>query len=491
MLTTGSALHNARLKLGLEDASSVSHYSEVEPALDRRHEQEDMSPLELMDLGQRLDEKLSQQGTLLACYRSYLAPIRRLPVEILLEIFGAGRVLPGWTPLHAVQLVKAAEATCFHWHEIIKGTPDLHTWIALPQFCKGVPRQLRLSMGKLLRVYVSPSVPTFQLDETLQLLAKHGNRWEMFEVVNTSGRCDPIIPSLYDGFTDETFDSLTTLCIPDFHVYPISEWWIKMVFARAERLENVSLGDFRPSMGFPPASLRSLRVAEGSLLSLIDVLRRCDQLERLEVTKILDDVPAAANMILAREGPFVARNVRRLELGPALADWHSEECQCERLLTIITTPALQTLSCYASGSTLRDLYQRSAPPLGELQVSAYALCEDDILDALAVVPSLRTLRVAAHHWCPDVLIRALAVRGGSLILCPNLAHLEISVKGEGVQLICPDMFRHMIESRRAAADAGLIAPLKNVDLSPGGRILPDICRAQTAAAQFRYASHVP
>ncbi|KAI5831187.1 hypothetical protein K523DRAFT_378956 [Schizophyllum commune Tattone D] len=488
VLNTRVALHDARLGLGLVDGLSV--HREVQLSLNRKKDRADLYPLASMDLVKRLAAVLSQQEHQLACYRSYLAPIRRLPVEILLEIFAAGCVLPGWTPLDAVSLVKAAEATCFHWHEIIEGTPHLHTWIALPQFCKGVGRQLRLSMGKLLRIYVSPAAYTSQLDSTLQLLAKNGSRWEIFETVNTSGRCDPIIPSLYDGFTNETFDSLTTLCIPDFHVYPISEWWIGVVFARAGRLEHVSLGDFHPSMGFPPASLRSLRVADGSLLSLIDVLRRCERLERLEATKVVDDVPAAANVVIAREGPFLARNLAHLELGPALAEWHTEECQCERLLTIITTPALQTLSCYASGSTLFTLFQRSAPPLRKLMVSAYMLSEDHLLEALALVPSLHTLHVTSHYCCPDILIRELEARGGSPILCPNLAQLAINGQGEGLLPINSEMLRHMLESRRAAADAGLVALLTDIDLFPE-RILPVTSGLQTPAAVIRYASHVP
>ena len=118
------------------------------------------------------------------------------------------------------------------------------------------------------------------------------------------------------------------------------------------------------------------------------------------------------------------------------------------------------------------------------------LSEDSLMEALALVPSLRILRVTSHYWCPDMLIRALEVRGGSPILCPNLAHLEIAVKGEGLLPILPKRFWHMVETRRGAAHAGFIALLTDIDLSPG-RILPVTSGLQTAATVIRYVSHVP
>ncbi|KAJ6492213.1 hypothetical protein C8R45DRAFT_1212983 [Mycena sanguinolenta] len=138
---------------------------------------------------------------------SLLAPIRRLPSEILLHIFELHRSSqPDWfnsnlTYCGMAQLAQESllgvSRVCIRWHALVMGTPSLWSTISLyGSALSGTAQQTEITMG-LLRLAFQRS-ESFPVDvqvqgeggdfgPALELIASHSARWKTAQIRCSSG----------------------------------------------------------------------------------------------------------------------------------------------------------------------------------------------------------------------------------------------------------------------------------------------------------------
>ncbi|KAL0064146.1 hypothetical protein AAF712_008868 [Marasmius tenuissimus] len=127
-------------------------------------------------------------------YRSLLAPIRRLPSEVLLEIFSCF-CEESYIVEDMVPEAQKLSSVCRHWREIVTSAPGLwssfyidftcHRYSVAESYTKIT--SLFMSRSKTSPLHISMSFPldeymVFNVDVTLQLLVNHSHRWESLEV---------------------------------------------------------------------------------------------------------------------------------------------------------------------------------------------------------------------------------------------------------------------------------------------------------------------
>ncbi|KAJ6537625.1 hypothetical protein B0H19DRAFT_1382379 [Mycena capillaripes] len=138
-------------------------------------------------------------------YWSVIAPVRRLPSEILCEVF-ALLSLPSGNPrtqqqeldnLSKSQLLRIS-GVCTAWHNLIMGTPklwsdiavDIFRWLTTAdsvKFINGLKTCLQLGEQHPLTLTVHLNGDPYSLSETvLELLAEHSNRWDRVFFVMTA-----------------------------------------------------------------------------------------------------------------------------------------------------------------------------------------------------------------------------------------------------------------------------------------------------------------
>ncbi|KAI4294619.1 hypothetical protein K525DRAFT_243897 [Schizophyllum commune Loenen D] len=412
----------------------------------------------------QLEVRQSALQRLRKCYHAYTAPIRRLPPEILQDIFAIGRSFFSWTSFGAVTYIDTAAMVCRYWRDVLMGMPSLHTWIVLlPGQLSNVPRQLQYSSKLPLRIYIGHFTNATDVNPALVLLAAHSKRWERLRIDNARVIVASLAPRMRDAPV-----ALTTLTLHGSMVDPYHTHWVNMAFSGAKQLKYVTIHHLNNRMTCVPDTVRSLKTQICSTRSVLDVLKRCAKLRKLESDVTLDDLPPNSK---EEEGvaPIVAPSLRTVQLGSG------EEMETEdKLLSRVTLPALRTLSltCQTVGSALYGLFQRSTPPLRDLAISAHTIDEESLAQALPYIPALRKLKLTLHHLRTDKLIRALQVRPQTAPPCPNLVDLVIWTVG-AVRPVQPDVLADVLESRAAAAvvlDSGLrVAALRLVRLR---RIIP-------------------
>ncbi|KAI5896825.1 uncharacterized protein SCHCODRAFT_02745727 [Schizophyllum commune H4-8] len=414
-----------------------------------------------------MDQLEARQATLQRlqeCYHAYTAPIRRLPPEILQDIFSIGRSFFSWTSYSAATYIDTAATVCRHWRDVIMAMPSLHTWIVLlPGQLSNVPRQLQYSSKLPLRIYIGHFTKASDVNPALVLLASHSKRWERLRIDNARAIVASLAPRMRDAPV-----ALTTLTLHGSTVDPYHTHWVNMAFSGAKQLKHVTIHHLNNRMACVPDTVRSLKTQICSTRSVLDVLKRCSKLRKLESDVTLDDLPPNAKDE-EDVSPIVTPSLRTVQLGSG------EEMETEdKLLSRVTLPALRTLSltCHTVGSALYGLFHRSMAPLRDLTISAHTVDEESLAQAFPFIPALRKLKLTVHHLRTDKLIRALQIRPQTVPPCPNLVDLVIWTVG-AVRPVQPDVLADVLESRVATAmvqiDEPRVAGLRLVRLR---RIIP-------------------
>ncbi|KAF7378324.1 F-box domain-containing protein [Mycena sanguinolenta] len=162
------------------------------------------------DIGPLKSRRSALEAYYLEC-RGLLAPIRRIPSEILIEIFrlcrsfepdlsfsrAADRAFCGMTHLAQESLLRIAHV-CHFWHETVMGTPTLWSTVSLhASALSGTAQQCKTTV-KLLEAVLQRSgsmpltVKSYPFDghgqrfkPALKLLASHCARWRTARILNS------------------------------------------------------------------------------------------------------------------------------------------------------------------------------------------------------------------------------------------------------------------------------------------------------------------
>ncbi|KAJ7926259.1 hypothetical protein B0H13DRAFT_2313826 [Mycena leptocephala] len=378
-----------------------------------------------------LDRLLLERAAVMSHYTdcsSLFAPIRRLPSEILSDVFGlcGDSFTPAVEnvdissvslPTELARLAHAPLLTvsqvCTRWHSIVMGTPALWKRIALPDVLWTAPNHLdnvmellraalERSANHLLAIEILNDLDVSAHLPALDLIVQHSARWRRATFV-----CD------FDDIAHLSIFKKKFPCLQylDIHCWGSNAATALEIFRDAPHLKCVELTantDTFPSFSLLP--LNQLTEVRGDfsfdgpfVTSDIGVL----------VFQLYDFLPTCAQRTV--EGIFAHLTLPFLtELGFGSP---SEPLQ---------SPFLWPLSSFLALSERSSFYTH----LLELYLDNVAISETELLQSLEVLPGLKHLSITDHPQSPldgsvellitDTLLTALTCTPVSPCLVPHL-----------------------------------------------------------------------
>ncbi|KAF7353325.1 F-box domain-containing protein [Mycena sanguinolenta] len=377
-------------------------------------------------------EELSHLENLIVMHTSTLSSIRRMPAEILSQIFrcishkftrtvGTMTVSAApWRLAHVCRHWRATALADAHiWSSIRLELPpigDIHGWSDRSSSANGkgpeliplaaLETQLRLSKDAPLDVsfnWSSYSVPPPHLFELLHAVVGQCHRWQKLKAFGVTADVYPALlpikgrlPLLRSIETDADRD-----------VHGLSDD-MQLIFTTAPRLRQLLLTDKAPSLLFsvPWDQITHLRACF-SLNFILQVFPKMANLEDCEI--VIDD-----GWTIGAETPVVVLpSLRRLRV------------QDDRLLEKLEAPRLESLEVNGGTFYIPPFLQKSGCQLRRLELSSHDPEPTDLISLFLQLPTLQHLSLDVSSDNLDLLFRAATISGSSADLCPKLTSILI------------------------------------------------------------------
>ncbi|KAF9050484.1 hypothetical protein BJ165DRAFT_1458329 [Panaeolus papilionaceus] len=363
-----------------------------------------------------LDHKISQVDRFITDHKAVISPLRRLPPELLQEIFGHWHSWPSrWTKWGYLPWVLGH--VCQTWRQIALNTPTLWNGIPTLQLRKPFTRKprflalfnelLRRSGGAPLDIWIHcPSdIPTHPAVDAL-IIQSH--RWQR---VSFAGHCS-ILTSLHAVKGN----------LPNLERLTLQIWRGELatpldMFSVAPKLSNVHVsGVLRGEVALPLSQLvhykeRSLAMHDNLLLS--QVVTSATSLATLVALELDEDVRIPSGSVL----PALRHLCIKFQYRSTLHFFDS-----------ITLPAVEKIQIVAySGSLIppltrmisRSLSPRSTCPLKSLHARSAFLERGEVRNLLALTPNIEELDIPIPP-VEDINDLAELGSGGEFKLAPSL-----------------------------------------------------------------------
>ncbi|KAJ6580091.1 hypothetical protein DFH09DRAFT_1360691 [Mycena vulgaris] len=410
--------------------------------------------------------------------RGFLAPIRRLPSEILVKIFEICRQFKkGPTETH--RLVQAPLLTvaqvCSRWHGIAMGTPTLWNTIVvgrnLPQSTNTlelVGRALDRSADSTLNISVHGS-------STLKLLAAHSERWKTARFWSASYKRQH-----FAGVKGRV-PLLETL---ELNSYATGSEDVDC-FEVAPNLRSLTVsGSLLSRMATPPlAQLRFLActtVRSDDIASCMSRLSELSPTTHLHLELILDNryniPPTSSHALELSIGAIGLYDVHQvlLEIFTSLTLPHLRDLRLTKsMVPSPAVPAAPGLLHWAHGPFL-SLAERSSfhNHLLSLDLSSVDITPGALVECLSNLPSLQQLAISEDPYpygrketITDAVLENLTLAAGSPCLVPRLR----IVKFHTLLQFDDNIFQNFLASRVQAGNpfqCDIRAPGHYRDLDP-------------------------
>ncbi|KAF7348874.1 F-box domain-containing protein [Mycena venus] len=448
---------------------------------------------ELARLGARMRELSLHRGALQEQYahcRSLLAPVRRLPTEILTQIFALHRdgcesdsVVLWHTNTGFMALYTLAQApllalsqVCARWHGIALGTPSLWTKIRLDTALWRTPittkKAMRLLQSALTRgsycpltVLVTNHSGPPSHGPALELLAQHSARWRAatFKCA-ASDLChlSSIKGNLPTLETLEVFPTSTD-------VEPVT------LFEVAPRLSSLAIADMGLHVSTPPfAQVHKIQYVE---LPSTDIRLAVSTMSHLSEANIfslqfyLDDWTSHRSHNIDLDIPHTSSDVGHLSI-ELLGQFFRHHCQqaLGGIFAGLTLPLLRELTFKSEiysrfpfvwpQQQFLALCQRSSfhTHLQSLSLFHVHITEAHLLQCLPLLPALINLAIADHErirgrgvnltLITDTLLRALTLTSTNpdADLVPRLRTLNLRSRLEFSDTVFLDMILSRVQA---------------------------------------------
>ncbi|KAE9404434.1 hypothetical protein BT96DRAFT_989262 [Gymnopus androsaceus JB14] len=394
-----------------------------------------LEPNEISFLRMRISEEEALKDAKLveiASLRNILAPVRRIPLEILTEIFElvlGNRHLEKRPPMLPLDF---GRHYAFHWKKVVLGQ-ELILWVEdwiirsqmvpldlyLDFYFEGYdePRDVFTARGKQFLEYILT-----QFGHKVRSLNVTGHPSSFLPILHLSPSfsllsLEEISLTIFDN-EDDTIEALVNLCPRKIGVF------LGAPKLRQVELNNASLLEL---LAPPTAQLNSLKFSTDNGFEdpamFVGILLQCKQLVNLEI-----DLPSKFSTQL-----FV--------LLPRL---RSLKIYCSRdsagsILRCVTTPVLEQLSlCYQTNQNWNSLLadvtafqQRSSTALSSLDLHISSWCSHEVeiitekvVGIFSLFPAIQSLEIDSSGM--DLLLRAMTCNSiqGQHIL-PNLKDLVL------------------------------------------------------------------
>ncbi|KAF8214221.1 hypothetical protein K438DRAFT_999975 [Mycena galopus ATCC 62051] len=423
--------------------------------------------------------------------KTFLAPIRRLPSEILADIFAlsgnagaepfAGQDFETFLRLYrlAQHHLLAASQVCIRWHNIALSTPSLWTNIRLHSGVWSSPVMTEKAMG-LLRSALARSGHgplTILVDNltssthgpALQLLAQHSARWQQAVF-----RC-PASDFEHLSRAKGNLPTLETLEISTEEPTEVSQ--PVTVFEMAPRLRDfVMSGTLGTRILTPPldclSNVRCLNLASTDIATAVSAMAHLSVANSFTLQFYLDDWTSSRSHAIDLDITHTSSDVANLAIG-LLGDFFKHHClhALGDIFAGLTLTRLEGLTFDSQGyprfplvwpqTHFLALCQRSSfhAHLNSLCLYHVHITEAQLLQCLAVLPGLTTLAIADHE--------RVGGRGVNLELISNTLLLALTRTPDGSCLI-PRLEALRLRSRLQFNDNVFLALVLS-RLEPGRR----------------------
>lgn len=390
---------------------------------------------------------------------NFMAPVHRLPLELLAEVFMHCIQIPKRQidPLGRQYSFMLPSQVCRYWRGIAFSMPQLWSTIfldlykpnykgsmALAKLCLSRSGDLPLTI--ILRARIDEIIYTKEMREMIHLsvviLLPHCNRWQDLEICH-------ITWPMVEWIVAAAWKNLP--CLQSLSIYPApGRYWetlsLRETFELAPKLRTLNLGY--------NITLRHLRLPWGQLTNLVAV-GSTD-----EYHKYLTEMPNLTNLnarLSDRWPSLIPHPVIQLSHLTKLNVFARET---RAFFDYFTLPTLRELRCNEIGdrvvsslagrthSPLVSLLSRSSCPLLILTIHrAHDLCANDLTQILELTPELEELHLGSNHgiMTTNVMSRCTFRDSEASCLVPRLRHLDIS--RDGVFDFDEGGFVDMIESR--------------------------------------------
>ncbi|KAF5371282.1 hypothetical protein D9758_004179 [Tetrapyrgos nigripes] len=439
--------------------------------------------------------------------RGLLSPIRQLPVEIL-EIFfshycsGSPSLIVGSRGIENIGPL-VLSSVCKLWRDTSLNRTSL--WSRIDVNLAAIKKQ---RITELIRLYLERSSPSpltlniswvvdtnserrrrgrttkqqGQLTLSLLSILETASRWQSVSFGFTSGLIWNVIPKKHDSVR---FDALRDLDLLESSF--TSDGDFVDFFLSTPSLQSLKLSEFCLKYPFPFSQLKALTILDPFAVGSRDichVFTACPALEEL----VLEPTYIGLDLTILSPFPQITHpNLRALTLRMR---------RCDSLLTLVsslTVPNLKSLTLMGDipasqvmddpkwriwKESLKAMLLRSSCRLENLTMGAAAVKADkDLLEILALVPTVTHLILIHFHFVSNHFLRALTLDHSSstsldTAILPNLTHLDLTVfLHDGVNR-CPqpdqEILFSMIKSRCRGShlrDFGLAARVAHGDAS--------------------------
>ncbi|PFH50383.1 hypothetical protein AMATHDRAFT_61219 [Amanita thiersii Skay4041] len=409
----------------------------------------------------KLTAQKKQLFTQLTLYESALAPIRRIPREILVEIFT--HCVPQWPTSNprVTEIPLLFEHVCKYWKTVVQSTPKLWTQIGVDA---GYPHsdpdpsmvQLWLTRSAKCPIDVCIDVesPSFSLD----VILLHSDRWRKLDLTITLEHISVLSPIRGKLSSLEHLD-LTVIGEEDSLVTRIDHFFsapnLSIFHSRGIGTDNFAF--LRPTISFNDLALPWTQLTQYSgrltAADLFRLIQAAPNLVSLEAhikwkTQLPTDQPPIHPIVPMQR--LKRLNLRFPLVGPSDVLSHLPSCPNLREFSIKAVGGL--------GSTpeaLNSLLAKSATHLEKIEFRCIELKDHHIIEALRFLPNLIDLIISDNDnsgTITDKLLSYLTLppRTGNTETPPSLPQLKVirldmyDAVGPSVQVLIS-----MIQSRLA------------------------------------------
>ncbi|KAJ6546066.1 hypothetical protein DFH09DRAFT_1171907 [Mycena vulgaris] len=421
--------------------------------------------------------------------RSLRAPIRRLPSEILGEIFALSSAAHWETNRDCPPPTRALERlaqmpfltlsqVCARWHAIALGTPAFWSDISLDAVLWTMPTLTETAVTLLgsaldrsgdfpLTVRITNHMISPAHGPALELLSKHSERWQTAIL-----KC-PVADLAHLSSVKGRLPLLETLEVDALE--PELEIAVLDLFELAPRLRNISVaGDLVSKLVKPPlGQLKRLGytdLASTDIARVVSSMSSLAQGQQFQIQFFLDDWTSNRSHTLQLGIPPTSSDVSRLSVD-LVGQFHHKHClqAMSAILANLTLPHLETLEFHTreyprfpvvwSHVDFLSLSARSSfhRNLRSLCLYHVHIAESQLLQSLAMLPALEHLEISDHEriggrgvnlvLISDTLLRALTC-SDTQGLVPHLNDLRLCSRLQFTDDVYLGMVLSRIESGR-------------------------------------------
>ncbi|KAK7035915.1 F-box domain-containing protein [Favolaschia claudopus] len=403
---------------------------------------------------------------------SVVSPVRKLPPEILRQIF---LECAGSEP----DVIPVAGMVCRYWRDVVEASPTLWSNISVGRTRFTFHRKyLNLASLFLERSANQPIHLTIRNpvdSRLLEAVSRHSERWSILR-----------IPYAEKAFYDNlALDARVLPKLVKFELFeqpgedPRSVDRIRM-FHNSPNLRQVVLIKEPKDWDLPWPQLTRLQYDTSSTADAVEILRLCPNLEDCAFDKLKSATRIRNETRRALQHPLRKLRSLRLAIDTVNPTQSAQEIM-RAFFTTLNTPSLTSLAVIGQwdSADFIDFLGRNQCKLRHLSLGPGYMKQDNLLDLLQIVPSLTsfvldadigTTQQISNRVLKDELLRRLVFYPESDCVLPCLTYLSLktSVNFDDQHLL------DVVESRWVPWVTELygvrVARLTDVDLAFCGRV---------------------